>query len=190
MKTILLAVLLSFGSSAFAGPLLTVNPSSSTVSVGSPVIVDIDITGLESGVSVGVFDFEIAFDPAVLSFASGMFGGQLDLFGLGSVQALTPVGSGRVGVFELSLDSVDDLNSLQLPAFRLATLTFDAVVAGSSTLTLAVNAIGDASGNAIAVEVAGGSVLVTGVVPEPGTYVLMLAGLGLVAVARRIRCRI
>lgn len=187
MKATLFAAFLSFGSSAFAGSLLAISPSSSTASIGSAVSIDIKVADLASDVSVGVFDIEVVFDPAVLSFSSGILGSQLDLLGLGSVQSITPVGSGRVGVFELSLDSVDDLNSLQLPAFRLVTLTFDAIAAGSSALTLSVNAIGDASGNPIAAEVLGASVLVAGVVPEPSTYALMLAGLGFGVAARRVR---
>jgi hypothetical protein len=106
-----------------------------------------------------------------------VLGDQLDLLGLGSLASATP-GSGLVNVFELSFDSVDDLNNLQAADFILARLLFDTASAGISALTLNINALGDAFGDALTANVQDGSVTVTSttIVPEPSSILLLLLG--------------
>lgn len=188
MKRFLLAAMLLACASSYAGVLVAVSPSTQSVAAGSQVSIDIKISGLGSGTALGTFDFNVAFDPALLAYSSFSYGSQLNLFGLGDIQSVTP-GAGTVNVFELSLESVSDLNTLQAPAFLLATLTFDTLSGGTSPLTLAINALGDASGNSIAADLSHGSVTITSSVPEPATYALMLAGLGLFGALRKARAR-
>ena len=84
---------------------------------------------------------------------------------------------GAVNVFELSLDSETDLNNLQADSFTLATLTFDALAIGSSTLSLVVNSFGDALGDPLDVTIQNGTINVVGAtVAEPTTLGLLVIG--------------
>jgi hypothetical protein len=143
---------------SLAGATLSISPSAQTVSVGSRVSIDLMISG--TGTAVGTFDINIGFDPGVLSYSDTTFGNQLDVFGLGDVRSVTP-GVFTVELFELSLDSVSDLNSHQASSFRLATLSFNALSSiTNSPITITVNALGDASGNSLSAVVQNGSVTV------------------------------
>ncbi|MBL8227342.1 MAG: hypothetical protein JNL98_02650 [Bryobacterales bacterium] len=164
---------------------ISINPGSQLVTLGNQAVFTVNLTGLGNGVapSVGVFDFDILFDPAILSFSGAVFGSQLDILGLGSIQSAT-LGFGSVNLFELSLDTVSDLNDLQAPAFVLATLTFDTLASGVSPVTINLNSLGDADGAAIAATITDGSINVgqSIVVPEPVYWPLL--ALGLCAIVR------
>ena len=188
MKTILAAFLASMALTATAfAQSLSVVPTSSMVQIGDDVVVSIDASGLGDGIapSVGVFDIDLAFDPGLLQFTSADYGTGLDVLGLGSIRTTTE-GVGSINLFELSLDSADDLNGLQSGAFAFATVTFRALTAGSSPLSLTVNAVGDGDGAALLFAVTNGQVTVSAV-PELPIWALFgtaLAGLAL----RRSAC--
>ena len=122
------------------------------------------------------------------TFGDPGLGDQLDLLGLGSVSALAP-GAGVVDLFELSLDPADVLDTEQAGAFTLAALAFIAVGAGSTPLTVSVEALGDALGEPLAAELSAGAVTVTGVprVAAPASLVLVAAGLVGAGLARAWR---
>ena len=183
MKKLLLGSMfglaVAFASSAALAISIEFVPSSQSVAAGSPVDVAIRITGLGnlSAPSLGTFDLDVGFDPAILSFSSVSYGDpalgdQLDLLGLGSLTATTP-GVGSVNLFELSLDLASDLDTLQAGDFTLATLTFDTASAGASALTITVNALGDALGDPLTASLGSGSINV----PEPALLLLLGAGL-------------
>ena len=155
---------------------LTVTPSTQEVNVGGTFTFDLQVSGLGGGTSLGVYDIDLGFDPALLSFSTLVFGPGLDVLGLGSLQAVT-AGTGAVNLFELSLDSVTDLTALQPSAFTLASLTFSALSPGNGLLSLTVNALGDANGDALLASVQGAQFTVAAPVPEPATYSMMIAGL-------------
>jgi hypothetical protein len=168
------------------------DPVSQNVSLGSPAVVDLFISGLGdlTAPSLSTFDLDVTFDSSILSFSSAAYGDpvlgdQLDLFGFGSIITTTP-GAGYVNLFELSLDSIDDLNNLQAGAFTLATLTFDTIGIGTSPLGLSVNALGDENGDSLDAYIQSGSVNVRGnAVPEPGTLLLVCSGLAGIGFFRR-----
>jgi hypothetical protein len=101
-------------------------------------------------------------------------------------------GSGTVELFDLSLDTPGQLNSLQPGNFVLARLVFDTVAAGTSGLDLTVNALGDADGNPLSVGLQKGSATVNAVstVPEPSSFLLLAACLAAIAIAVRRRERV
>lgn len=164
--------------------LIGFGPSGQVVGVGDAPSVDLVISGLGDGVapSVGTFDLDVNFDAGVLNLSSVVFGTQLDVLGLGSLQFSTP-GAGLVNLFELSFDLPVDLDTLQSSSFVLATLTFDALAVGASGLTITLNALGDAEGNALGADLGSGSITVSrAAVPVPEPAVLPLLALGVLGV--------
>jgi len=92
-----------------------------------------------------------------------------------------------VNLFELSLDFPWDLDDFQADSFTLATLTFDTLAVGTSSLDIFVNALGGAWGDSLTADVQSGSI---SPVPEPATILLIgtgLFGLGYLKRKKRIR---
>jgi len=161
-----------------------ISPGSQTTVVGSSVNVSLGVSGLGagSGPSVGAYDVNITFNPVMLQLITASFGDpglgdQLDVDGSGSVQIITP-SLGTVELFELSLDSIDDLNNLQASSFTLATLTFQAIGVGSSPVPVTINALSDAYGDVLPATVQSGTVNVSSSsVPEPQSVSIVTIGL-------------
>jgi len=171
---------------------LTAYPVTQTIVEGGIASIDIRIDGLGIGnaPSVSTYDIDIAFNPSVLSFSSTIFGDrvlgdQLDLLSLGKVSSVTP-SLGTVNLFELSLDTPMDLNNLQADSFVLMTLYFSGLSVGMSPIDITLNALGDAEGEFLLANISSGFVTVTAV-PEPETYAMLLAGLGLLGFMARRR---
>lgn len=150
---------------------------------GATVDVPIWVSGLSDGSapSLGAYDLDIGFDIQFLDYASVRFSNQLDVYQSGlNPAAVEPVESvpGLLNLYELSLDSVNDLNAFQANSFTLATLTFNVLKPSNSTLTMAVNALSDAQGDPLRnVRVQTSAPITT--VPIPPASWLMLSGLGL-----------
>jgi len=164
---------------------LSVLPSVSSVAVGSTFNVTINISDLiDAGApSLGDFDIDIHFNSALLSYSGftwgdSIHGDQLDLAHLGSFsQADTShANTGALNYFEVSLDDVATLNNTQAGSFGLVTLTFNALAAGSAPITLSVNALGNANGNALSAQINNGNVNVSAV-PLPSALTLFTSSL-------------
>ncbi len=177
---------------ASASIMLTAQPDSSILSVGGTTNVSVQVSGLETNVapSLGTFDLDVVFDPAVLDYVGALFGGvtpmgdQLDLSGLGSLSGASFIAPGTVNFYEVSLDEALTLNAQQSDSFTLVTLYFQALNAGTSQIAINVNALGDADGAALSAETQGTAITVTAVPLGNSAYLFTLGlacllGLGL-----------
>ncbi len=160
---------------------ISVVPQSPVVSPGSSFTVDVVAQGLTDGTapSLGAWDLNVSFDAGILSVANVTFGTGLDLAGLGlNFQGFDDSTPGLVNAFDVSLDSIGDLNSLQPGAFTLFTVTFNAASSGASILGLSANALSSAEGDALtASSLNGSSVSVAAPVPLPAAAWLLISGL-------------
>lgn len=117
-------------------------PQTQNVTVGNSVIIDVQISelGEMESPSVGGFDFDLNYDPTILSFDSITFSGLIDLSGSISdedkVDNSTP---GLITLFDLFVGDINQLNAVQPSDFNLATLNFTANgVTPNSSLSLTI----------------------------------------------------
>ncbi|MBW2390620.1 MAG: hypothetical protein JRG89_19635 [Deltaproteobacteria bacterium] len=157
---------------------IALEPSVSSVTVADSFDVALTISGLTAGAapSLSVYDINVLFDSSVFAFSGVVFGdpvlGNQLAFGFSLTD--DEFIAGGVRVFELSFDPVATLNTLQAGAFTLATLSFDAIAAGTSTFNLNNVILGDAYGDPLRVdEVLDSS---ASVIPEPSSAVLFVVG--------------
>ena len=161
---------------------LSVVPQSSAVGVGGTVSVDVVASDLAGGAapSLGAYDLDLSFDPSLLSFSNISFGTGLSVTGVEGIQG-SDLGTGVINPFEVSFEDTVDLNALQADAFTLFTITFNAASAGTSLLSLSVNALSSADTvTPLTADVLNGaSVTVTGApaVPLPAAGWLLISGL-------------
>ena len=175
----------AFLSQAEAAPVVSISPASQNIGVGSPGSIDIIVSGLTD--PTGGFSLTLGFnntflssvsflnDPggkmgaAPLDLSGGFAGGSLDLF----------------FVADASI-SLADLTTSEGASFTLATVNFMGLADGLSPLTLSnvVLSTFDGSADLAGVTSVNGQICVGNCainpVPEPETYALMLAGLGVV----------
>ena len=190
----ILSAFLFGGITASQAITIGINPMSQNTGIGNTVDVAVVISGLGdfASPSLGTFDLDIGFDPTILGFTGGTFGDpvlgdQLDVLGLGSITVYSDTIPGIVNIFELSLDSPDDLDNLQAGSFTLVTLTFDTLSLGNSSLGISINALGDSWGAPLSADIQSGGV---NVVPEPSMLLLVGSGLvGLGYLRKRVRRR-
>ncbi len=163
---------------------LSFNPTTSNVQLGDIFSVDIRISGLGDGEapSLGTFDLDVSFDAAVINVTSlpagVVFGDQLDQSGLGSITGASFI-AGGINLFEISFDSVEDLNNLQAADFTIATLQFEALSEGTGALEFSNSVLGDELGDVILPTELGTGIVNIGVVKVPEPTILALMGLGL-----------
>ena len=206
----LTAILLSLSTSSGYAISLTFVPANQNVTQGSPATIRINVSDLNpspGAPSLGAFDFSVLFDPTILSFTGVTFGGNAgvsDQLQLGA--ACNPVsglcgsvpGAGAVEIFELSALSAAALDAGQTDAFTIATLTFNALKGGTSSLAvsgppgLTLPVFGDALGNPLSLTLGTASVTVSSIVtgvPEPTVWLLVVTGFALLTKVQRRKRR-
>jgi len=174
---------------------LTFVPASQDVNINDVAVVDLQVVGVgdHTSPSLGAFDVTVNFDSSILSFVGATFGGFLGDIGLGeAVGTVTPPPpSGVVNLVEVSLLTGAELATLQGSSFVIASLSFQAITGGSSSLSLSNVILSDENGDeltdpdllsgAINVREGGGGTTV----PEPGTLYLIGSGLAGALLMRR-----
>jgi hypothetical protein len=185
---------------------LSLVSSSSDIEVGGFVSIDLRIADLGNltAPSLSAFNIALEFDPNRLAlrgvtFGDPQLGDLIDVSGLAAqfdavgFRQPTP---GAVRLFESSFDSPAQLDS-QPASFGLATLSFEALAPGSSSLEFSTYQLADAIGDPLAVDFARGSSFViretpNATVPEPvlgGFGASLIAGIGILCCKRRVRER-
>lgn len=179
---------------------LTLEPAAQVSSTGSTVFVDLTVSGLGDGAapSLGAYDIDLGYDSAVLSLSSVVFGSGLN----DPLDPFTPfvqesiAGPGTLNLAEVSLivDALGDpapLDAWQPASFVIATLEFfvNTLEPGSSTLvTIDDFLLGDGFGVSFSdVDSSNALIYNPSGVSEPMTTLLLLVGLGLLGLARRLR---
>lgn len=165
-----------------AAAVVTIAPSEQSAAIGEQVSVDLVVSGLGNGWphSVGIFDFDLIFDDALLSVDRVIFGDQLDLFGFGAYRSVEMAAPGVLTIFEASIDPPEYIDFFQAPSFTLATIVFDTLSAGVSALMLDVFYFGDAWWYELDVNTVNASVSIESAVSEaplPSALFLLLTGL-------------
>lgn len=195
----------SLYASAVSGVTLSLLPSSQTGAPGDLVSLDLVIDGLGDFApdSLGDFDIDIAYDPAALTLSGFILGDFLGDIGLGEALDFSggDLGGGLVNLAEVSLLEPAAatcifcippyLDEIQPGSFALATLDFTigSLAPGSSTTVgiSTVNALGDGFGLALPLDNTLDAIIrrPADTVPEPGSLILLLAGIGAFALLRR-----
>lgn len=169
----------ALATSAFADPVVSVS-SVSPVTVGT----GFDVQLLVSGVSdLYAYQLALSFDPTLLQAGSITEGSFLGTGGATSWFAgLTDNSTGSVSFVVNSL--VGDISGVNGGGL-LATIHFDTIGVGTSSLNLTEATLLNSAVNVISAQAVGSSVTVSAV-PEPSSYLLLAAGVvGLAAWRRR-----
>lgn len=192
------AALLAIGANSAQAVIISLDPASQSVAAGDSVEVAVILSGLPSpgAQSLAGFSLDVSFDSAILDFSKVVFGDPVlgDQLDLGGLSPLTDVFSylNGVNIFELSFSPEADLNAGQAGAFTLATLTFEALKLGTTTLTPFLDpffgALLDAGTPPAPISVndfVSAEVRVATTVPAPATLLLLAGGLFGLGFARR-----
>lgn len=162
-----------FSSPVWADAIVSIAPATSTVGVGGTVTLDVNIEG---AVDLYAYQFDLSFDPTIVSAVSlteGTFltsGGGTTLFFAGPIDNV----AGNI-LFNLDLltGPISGVNGNG----TLAILTLSGLTAGTSSIDIANAILLDSTFNQTNATLESGALTVNSTaVPEPSTALLLLAG--------------
>lgn len=194
MKTLLrlfsiVCIAASFNANAISIDLIADN---NAINLGNSVEVQVRISGLDGSTALGVYDVNFNYDASLFSLGDinrgdSLQGNQLDLSGFGSLQDSIG-GSGWLNLFELSFDTVTDLENYQAGEFTLFSILLNAIAIGSGDFSLTANALGDAYGNNVALDSINGTRININTisVPEPSSLLLLIGMLAILVLRTRL----
>ena len=197
MKTRLSGIALASFVSLLAGgphaPLLSLEPTPSSITVGEVSTVDLRISDLGNfePISVSAFFVEVTYDDTKLGFEGASYGSFLGDGFPDSDQVSPSASDGVVTLDEVSFLFNAELDALQPASFVLASITFRGAAAGVSELGFGLVELADTSfaTELIDPELAPSSITVTSaVIPIPAALPLLgtaVAGLGFIGWRRR-----
>jgi hypothetical protein len=177
---------LLFLSGAASAYSLSFSPSAQNVGLGRFATVEVRITDVapeppDSPGGLGDFDFEVAYDPALITFDQAT---DVNALGLAIGVDAVLLAPGRLNLSAFSLEAPEDLLALQSDSMLLLTLGFKGIAPGTSSLLFENVILGDVLGAPRTPTSRNGSITVLpAVVPEPGTLALF-AGVGLMLILR------
>lgn len=196
LQNLLAALALTTMASSSWGAVLSLDPISQSGGVGTAFSVDLVISDLGDGVSpalAGYSGLQIAFDDSILEAVGATFTSRLGDIADPSavVYSVNTFFPGLIVLDQVSLLDAATLFALQSTpsgSFVLATLTFNGIGNGTSSLTLSPGILSDETGNEILTTALNSSITVSGdepVIPEPSTWMLLATGVGALAIYRR-----
>ena len=161
---------------------ISLSPPGQNVEQGDTFEVLLEISGLGNGTapSLGAFDLMLGFNPAIVGYDSATFGDMLGPVNGSFTDAIPDSLNGSVNLFGISLDTAGDLDQLQAGGFVLATLRFNAIGPGITSLELSSVIVGDANGDPLAADISGARITVADGNPVPDGET---SGFGLMALA-------
>src|SRR4051794_20949828 len=115
MKNLLLCLVAAMLCMFQAGTALAIDLrviiAADTVAAGGTFEASLAVSNLVAGrePSLGTFDLDVDFDPAVVAFSSVTFGNQLDVRRQGSIRDFDGTVPGHLNIYEISLDTPGDL---------------------------------------------------------------------------------
>jgi hypothetical protein len=190
------------------GAIISVLPSTQTIAPGGTASVDIVLSGLAAGETVGGFSLLLSFNNTILGAPESFVNNPDNKMGASPVDLSPGFSGGVLSLFYLAdgLISEPALKAIEGTGFRLATVSFTGLAEGLSPLTLSISPItgvflSDYLGTGVVPATAvSGSVCVdnpatpgdrcgAAAVPEPATLALLGAGISALVVQRRRRAR-
>lgn len=175
------------------GAMIELAATGTNVEVGETFTIDV----IARDINLGGYQLQLNFDPLLATLTDIAFGDSLG--------APFSFADGFATIDEIFLDEVSFADSSLLldlqgastgNQFRLARLTFQALSSGTASFDILSAILSDFDGNDATAELSGVSIDISrgttpppSDVPEPGTYVLLAGGLGLIAAVKRRRQR-